>query len=107
MGEFGRSPRINTMARRDHWSQCYTALLAGGGMQRGCVYGASDKNSAFPARVAVRPDDLAATRYHLLGIPPYAEMRDTLNRPLAISRGSVLTGLLAWIGSSQGECNFS
>jgi uncharacterized protein (DUF1501 family) len=95
MGEFGRSPRINTMAGRDHWPQCYTALFAGGGVQRGCVYGSSDKNGAFPARDAVRPDDLAATMYHLLGIPPHAEVRDSLNRPLAISRGSVLKGILA------------
>jgi hypothetical protein len=95
MGEFGRSPRINTMAGRDHWPQCYTALLAGGGVQRGSVYGSSDKNGAFPAHDAVRPDDLAATMYHLLGIPPHTEVRDTLNRPLAISRGGVLTGLLA------------
>jgi uncharacterized protein (DUF1501 family) len=95
MGEFGRSPRINTTAGRDHWPQCYTALLAGGGVQRGCVYGSSDKNGAYPARDPVRPDDLAATMFHLLGIPPHEEVRDMLNRPLAISRGSVLTGLLA------------
>jgi uncharacterized protein (DUF1501 family) len=95
MGEFGRSPRINTMAGRDHWPQCYTALLAGGGVQRGCVFGSSDKNGAYPARDPVRPDDLAATMYHLLGIAPHAEVRDTLNRPLAISRGSVLTGLVS------------
>jgi hypothetical protein len=95
MGEFGRSPRINNMAGRDHWPQCYTALLAGGGVQPGCVYGSSDKNGAFPARDVVRPDDLAATMFHLLGLSPQAEVRDTLNRPLPISRGSVLTGLLS------------
>jgi uncharacterized protein (DUF1501 family) len=95
MGEFGRSPRINTTAGRDHWPQCYTALLAGGGVQRGSVYGLSDKNGAFPARDPVRPDDLAATMYHLLGIPPHTEVRDTLNRPLAISRGNVVTGILS------------
>jgi uncharacterized protein (DUF1501 family) len=95
MGEFGRSPRINSMAGRDHWPQCYTALLAGGGVRRGCVYGSSDKNGAFPARDAVRPDDLAAVMYHLLGIPPHTEVRDTLNRPLAISRGGVLRALMS------------
>jgi uncharacterized protein (DUF1501 family) len=95
MGEFGRSPRINTTAGRDHWPQCYTALLAGGGVQRGYVYGSSDKNGAFPARDPVRPDDLAATMYHLLGIAPHTEVRDTLNRPLAISRGSVVRGVLS------------
>jgi uncharacterized protein (DUF1501 family) len=95
VGEFGRSPRINAMAGRDHWPQCYTALLAGGGVQRGSVYGSSDKHGAFPAHDAARPDDLAATMYHLLGISPHTELRDTLNRPLAISRGNVLTALLS------------
>ncbi len=84
MGEFGRSPRINNMAGRDHWPQCYTALLAGGGVKRGYVHGASDKHGAFPASDPVRPDDIAATMFHLLGIDPKTEVRDSLNRPLAI-----------------------
>ena len=73
MGEFGRSPRINDKAVRDHWPQVYTAMLAGGGVKRGYVYGASDKNGAYPARDPVRPDDLAATMFHLLGIDPHTE----------------------------------
>ncbi len=48
VGEFGRSPRINNIAGRDHWPQCYTALLAGGGVKRGHVFGASDKTGAYP-----------------------------------------------------------
>jgi uncharacterized protein (DUF1501 family) len=95
MGEFGRSPRINSMAGRDHWPQCYTVLLASGGIKRGFVHGASDKTGAFPARDAARPDDLAATMYHLLGLPPHTEVRDALNRPLPIARGRVMTELLA------------
>jgi hypothetical protein len=95
MGEFGRSPRINTMAGRDHWPQCYTALLAGSGVRRGAIYGSSDKNGAYPSQDPVRPDDLAATMYDLLGIDPHVEVRDALNRPLPISRGTVLDGLLA------------
>ena len=95
MGEFGRTPKINDNASRDHWPQCYTALLAGAGVKKGFVYGASDKNGAYPAENAVRPDDLAATIYHLLGIDPHAEVRDTGNRPIAITSGKVIHGILA------------
>jgi uncharacterized protein (DUF1501 family) len=95
MGEFGRSPRINNMAGRDHWPQCYTALLAGGGIRRGTVYGASDKNGGYPAIDPVLPDDLAATMFHLLGIDPHTEVTDPLNRPLPIARGEPIAGLLA------------
>ncbi|HEY7330860.1 MAG TPA: DUF1501 domain-containing protein [Gemmataceae bacterium] len=95
VGEFGRSPRINKMAGRDHWPQCYTALLAGGGVKRGHVHGASDKIGAYPALDPVRPDDLAATMFHLLGIDPKTEIRDALNRPLPISSGEVIHGVLA------------
>jgi hypothetical protein len=95
VGEFGRSPRINKEAGRDHWPQCYPALLAGAGVKRGHVFGASDKNGAYPAADAVRPDDLAATLFHLLGIDPQTEVHDALNRPLPISRGQVMQGVLA------------
>ena len=95
MGEFGRSPRINNMAGRDHWPQCYTVLMAGGGVRRGFVYGSSDRIGAYPSTNPVRPEDIAATVYHLLGIDPHTEVRDALNRPLAISTGSVIEGVLA------------
>jgi len=94
-GEFGRSPRINNMAGRDHWPQCYTVLLAGGGVKRGYVHGASDRLGAYPGRDPVRPEDLSATLFHLLGLDPHAEIRDALNRPLPISTGSVINGVLA------------
>lgn len=95
VGEFGRSPRINNMAGRDHWPPCYTALLAGGGVKRGYVHGSSDKNGAFPASDPVRPEDLAATMFYLLGLDRKTEVYDALNRPLPISKGSVITGVLA------------
>lgn len=95
VGEFGRSPRINKLAGRDHWPQCYTALLAGGGVQRGHVHGASDKIGAYPVKDPVRPDDLSATMFHLLGIDPKTEIRDALDRPLPISSGEVIRGVLA------------
>ena len=95
MGEFGRTPRINDKAGRDHWPRCYTALVAGGGVRRGSVYGASDKHGAYPASDPARPEDLAATMFHLLGINPHTEVYDPLKRPLPIARGNPLTGLLA------------
>ncbi len=95
MGEFGRSPRINNLAGRDHWPQCYTALVAGGGVRRGSVFGASDKYGAYPANDPVRPDDLAATIFQLLGIDPHTEVYDALNRPLLIAQGKPIAGLLA------------
>ncbi len=87
MGEFGRTPKINGNQSRDHWPQCYTTLLAGGGVKQGYVYGESDKHGMYPASNPVKPDDLAATIYHLLGIHHETEVHDTEGRPLAITRG--------------------
>lgn len=95
VGEFGRTPKINKNVSRDHWPQCYTALLAGGGVKRGFVHGASDKNGEYPAEKPVRPDDLAATMYHLLGIRHDTEVRDVAARPVAISAGNVVRDLIA------------
>lgn len=95
MGEFGRSPRINNIAGRDHWPLCYTALLAGAGVRKGFVYGSSDKTGAYPANDPVKPDDLAATMFSLLGINPHTEVMSALNQPLAISKGNPITGLMA------------
>lgn len=95
MGEFGRTPKINDKASRDHWPQCYTVLLAGGGVKRGFVYGASDKTGSFPAKDPVRPDDLAATIYYLLGIDPHTEVYATGDRPVLISEGKPILGILA------------
>lgn len=93
-GEFGRSPRINNIAGRDHWPQCYTVLLAGGGVRGGHVHGVSDRVGAYPSRDPVRPEDISATMFHLLGIDPHTEVRDALNRPLPLSGGSVIEGIL-------------
>lgn len=93
-GEFGRSPRINNIAGRDHWPQCYTVLMAGGGVKGGHVHGVSDRVGAYPSRDPVRPEDLSATMFHLLGIDPHAEVRDALSRPLPLSTGSVIEGIL-------------
>lgn len=95
VGEFGRTPRINKQTSRDHWPQCYTALLAGGGVKRGFAHGASDKFGMYPSRNPVRPDDLSATMYYLLGINPATEVRDTQQRPLPISRGNPVMDVIA------------
>jgi len=95
MGEFGRTPKINAQASRDHWPQCYTTLLAGGGVKRGYVYGASDKNGAYPAKDPVRPDDLAATMFHMLGIDPETEVHQIGNRPVRIAEGKPVMDVLA------------
>ncbi|GAC1469192.1 MAG: DUF1501 domain-containing protein [Isosphaeraceae bacterium] len=94
-GEFGRTPRINGKAGRDHWPHCYTVLMAGGGLKRGYVHGASDASGAFPRDSPCTPDDLSATMFHCLGIDPATELRDQLDRPVPVSYGSPITPLLA------------
>jgi hypothetical protein len=68
LGEFGRSPRINPMAGRDHWEHCYSALMAGGGVHGGRVIGSSDARGEYPNDRPVTPADLAATLFHAAGI---------------------------------------
>ena len=68
VGEFGRSPKINNMAGRDHWPQCYSALLAGGGIRGGRVVGASDAHGGHPHDHPVTPADLACTIHRAVGI---------------------------------------
>lgn len=93
MGEFGRTPDINKNSSRDHWPQCYTALLAGGGVKGGYVYGKSDAHARFPIENPVRPEDLAATIYYLLGIDPLTEIYDLDHRPLIIG-GNVVKDVI-------------
>ncbi len=83
-GEFGRTPKINKDAGRDHWPECYTALFAGGGMKRGFVYGASDSAGAYPTENPVRPDNLAGTLYRAVGLDPATHVYDLQKRPIAI-----------------------
>ncbi len=95
VGEFGRSPKINDLAGRDHWPKCYPALLAGAGVKPGHIHGRSDKIGAYPASDACKPEDLSATLFHLMGINPATEIRDPLDRPLPLSPGKVIDGVLA------------
>lgn len=95
MGEFGRTPRVNPAAGRDHWNFCYSLLLAGGGIKGGAVYGASDRIGARPNSHPVFPADIIATLYHCLGIPPDFEIRDRLQRPFQlVPWGSVIHDLV-------------
>ncbi|MEZ0386346.1 MAG: DUF1501 domain-containing protein [Verrucomicrobium sp.] len=95
VGEFGRTPKVNKALSRDHWPFCYTALMAGGGTKRGFVYGASYKSGEHPADKPVTPDDLAATMYSLMGIDPDTEVRDAANRPVPLSYGNAIEGVVA------------
>jgi len=95
VGEFGRTPRISGNGGRDHWPMCYNAVLAGGGIKRGHVHGASDKLAAYPTVGKVTPEDLAATMFDALGIDHEAEIRDALNRPMPITRGKPVAEILA------------
>lgn len=84
MGEFGRSPKVNASAGRDHWNFCYGLMLAGGGMRPGFVFGASDKTGGYPADKPVIPAEIVATIYETLGIPHTLEFRDSVNRPYVL-----------------------
>ncbi len=84
MGEFGRSPRVNGMAGRDHWPHGYSLFLAGGGIKAGTIHGASDKIAARPASHPVTPAEIIATIYQCLGIAADTELRDRLGRPFAL-----------------------
>jgi hypothetical protein len=95
MGDMGRTPRVNKGAGRDHWSFCYSVVLAGAGIKPGQVYRSSDRAAAYPSTNPVSPADLAAMIYHCLGIDPRGEMIDQQGRPMVVSRGEVVKGLLA------------
>jgi uncharacterized protein (DUF1501 family) len=95
MGDMGRTPRINGGAGRDHWSFCYSIMLAGAGIRPGQVYGASDPHAAYPSTNPVSPADMAATIFHCLGIDTHAHMTDQQGRPLTVCTGSPVQGLLA------------
>lgn len=97
-GEFGRTPRIFSipgakLPGRDHWGRVQSVLLAGGGVRGGNVVGASDKIGAMPASEPQTPENLAATIYRALGIPPLAVWHDAVDRPHQIYHGEPIAGL--------------
>lgn len=92
-GEFGRTPKLNPAAGRDHWGAVQTACLAGGGVRGGQIYGASDRDAAYPASNPVSPEDMLATVYHALGIDAEEFYRDQFGRPIRVVEGTPLTAL--------------
>lgn len=91
VGEFGRRPTITTgNAGREHWPNCYSGMLAGGGIRGGAIYGASDAQAAYPSDSPVTPQDYAATILHALGIPQDAVLHDRQQRPHFLYAGQPL-----------------
>jgi hypothetical protein len=87
VSDFGRTPRVNGAAGRDHWTYCYSVLLFGAGIKGGTVYGASDRNAAFVKDRPVRPADFCATVYACLGIDPNLPVSDQGGRPHPVAQG--------------------
>ncbi|HYV39493.1 MAG TPA: DUF1501 domain-containing protein, partial [Gemmataceae bacterium] len=85
MGEFGRTPRINQNAGRDHWARCWSVVVGGGAMRGGQAYGATDADGMAVSRDPVRVGDLFATVYRALGIDPSTQVRDPIGRPFNIA----------------------
>jgi len=95
LGDFGRSPKINAGAGRDHWNACYTVMLCGGGIKPGFVFGASDRTGSLPSKNPVTPGDIVATIYHLFGIDHNHMIYDQLNRPIpVVPRGEIVREIL-------------
>jgi hypothetical protein len=94
--EFGRTPKINNTAGRDHWPKVFSVMLAGGGIKGGTIYGTSNATASEPETDAVGPEDLATTVYHQLGIVADKELMAPGDRPIEIcDGGKVIKGLLA------------
>jgi hypothetical protein len=100
MGEFGRTPRFGQFTGngvndtgRDHWSQCYSLVVAGGPVGGGRILGRSDKFAAYPADDPYTPHDLQATLLHSLGVNPATEVRDAFDRHVPLSTGGVRKSL--------------
>ena len=85
MGEFGRTPKLNTNGGRDHWPRVFSAMLAGGGVNGGQIVGASDRTGESPQDYPITPADLVASIYHLLGINPAAQLSTSDGRPVRLT----------------------
>jgi hypothetical protein len=96
MGEFGRTPKLNTRGGRDHWPRVFSVVLAGGGIRGGQVIGSSDRVGESPKDRPVTPSDLARTIYTLLGVSPDHELQTPDGRPVPVNQGgTVVHELLA------------
>jgi uncharacterized protein (DUF1501 family) len=88
--EFGRTPKINPTAGRDHWPKVFSVMLAGGGIKGGLIYGSSNATASEPEQDPVEPGDLATTIYHQLGIVADKELMAPGDRPIEIIDGGKL-----------------
>jgi hypothetical protein len=98
LSEHGRTPKLASVqgGGRDHWSRCYSVVMAGGGVNRGFVLGKSDKIASDPLERRVSPKDILATIYHLLGIDPATTIKNQQGRPMALAPDAeVIPELLA------------
>lgn len=94
--EFGRTPKINNEAGRDHWPKVFSVMMAGGGVKGGLIHGSSDATATEPEFDPVTPEDLATTMYHLLGIVADKELMAPGDRPIEIcDGGELIKGILA------------
>jgi hypothetical protein len=94
MGEFGRTPRINQNAGRDHWARCWSIVIGGGAMKGGQAYGSTTKDGMDVKDNKCGISDVFATVYKALGINPADQMRDNLGRPLSLAEGKPLAGVV-------------
>ena len=94
MGEFGRSPRIDSRGGRNHWPQVFSVVMAGAGIRGGEVYGASDGDGAYPQDSPVSPHDIGASIFHLLGIDGNQILHDASGRPHLVCKGTPVSGLI-------------
>jgi uncharacterized protein (DUF1501 family) len=96
ISEFGRTPKINENAGRDHWARVYSQVLAGGGITKGQIYGDSDATASEPDRDPVAVEDYLSTAYHQLGINSEDRLLAPGGRPIDIVRGGkVVKALIA------------
>jgi uncharacterized protein (DUF1501 family) len=94
MGEFGRTPRINQNAGRDHWARCWSVVIGGGAIQGGQIHGSTSKDGMDIGSDPCSVGDLFATVYKGLGLDADTKIRDNLGRPLSLSEGKPLKGLV-------------
>jgi len=94
--EFGRTPKINGSAGRDHWPKVFSVVLAGGGVKKGYIYGTSDATATEPEDNPLTVEDLAMTVYSLIGIDATKKLMSSGNRPIDIVReGTIRKDLIA------------
>jgi hypothetical protein len=87
MSDFGRTPKVNGNAGRDHWTHCYSVMFSGAGIKGGTVFGASDAQAAYVHDQPISTGDVCATIYKILGIDPHYRVYDRVNRPIEIAHG--------------------